>query len=65
MDLRSEKEEFLRRLAGTGAAADLERMAVKFPTAALAVLRYSGERWSGIIRGSCELESFVRPGDLD
>jgi phosphohistidine phosphatase len=58
-------ETLARRLAGFGPDGELERLSTKYPTGALAVLRYAGERWSGVIRGSCELESFVRPKDLD
>lgn len=37
----------------------------KFPTAAIAVLAWEGDDWSGLANGATRLESFVRPRDLD
>jgi phosphohistidine phosphatase len=42
---------------------DLERMASKFPTAALATLTFDGE-WADLNPGVATLESFVAPKDL-
>lgn len=51
-------------LAGAGDDGTIDQMSRKFPTGALAVLEYPGERWAGLTRGSCRLVEFVRPGDL-
>jgi phosphohistidine phosphatase len=54
--------------AGTGPAAaapgDLERMRSKFPTAAIAVLKFHGT-WPGLAPGRARLAAFVTPRDLD
>ena len=53
-----------RSLAGGGAAdalADLER---KFPTGALAVLRFGAEPWAAIRAGSGRLDLYLRPKAL-
>ena len=41
-----------------------ERLAEKFPTAALAVLDFSGSDWSDIKPGSGRLVDYMRPKDL-
>jgi len=41
-----------------------ERVADKFPTGALAVLRWDGGGWSDLTAGDLELTDFVRPRDL-
>jgi phosphohistidine phosphatase len=41
----------------------LERVAFKFPTAAIAVLSF-GDKWSALGPGHAELASFVTPSDL-
>ena len=41
----------------------LERVAFKFPTAAIAVLAFA-DKWSALGPGYAELASFVTPGDL-
>ena len=48
-------------LAGSGA--ELDRMEVKFPTGALAVLAFDG-RWPDVSPGGGLLEAFVTPRDL-
>jgi phosphohistidine phosphatase len=42
---------------------DLEELAAKFPTAALATLAISG--WDTLGHGTAELTDFVRPRDLE
>ena len=42
---------------------DLERMRAKFPTAAIAVLRFGGT-WHDLAPGRARLTAFVTPGDL-
>jgi phosphohistidine phosphatase len=49
-------------LAGSGA--ELERMAPKFPTGALATLEFDGH-WRELGPGDAELAAFVRPRDLE
>ena len=44
-------------------SAALERMATKFPTAAIAVLEFSGP-WSRLAPGQARLTSFVTPGEI-
>ena len=46
---------------GTGAA----RMVDKYPTGSLAVLMAPAEDWGLLKVGSCRLDDFVRPADLD
>jgi phosphohistidine phosphatase len=58
-------EILARRLAGRGEVDELERMSRKFPTAALAVLTCPSDHWSEVTRGTCTLDRFVRPKDLD
>jgi phosphohistidine phosphatase len=57
-------EELAIRLAGDGKKKALERMRKKYPTAALAVLRFDVDAWSTIAWGGAFLERFVRPKDL-
>lgn len=47
----------------TATAALLDRMRAKFPTAAVAVLEFSGDWWQ-LTRGAARLTSFVVPRDL-
>lgn len=42
-----------------------EEVEVKFPTASLAEIRLSGDRWADVKPGAAELVRFVRPRDLD
>ena len=46
---------------GPGAA----RLQDKYPTGSLAVLSAPAESWDGLKVGSCRLDDFVRPADLD
>lgn len=43
---------------------ELGRLQTKFPTAALAVLKLSGD-WKNLEISSCSLEAFVRPKDIE
>lgn len=51
-------------LIGKGDREQLARLATKFPTAALAVLRIPGDRWSGLRRGAARLDHFITPRSL-
>jgi phosphohistidine phosphatase len=55
-------EDLAGRLAGNGS--ELERMAGKFPTGALAALELPG-RWRNLEPGQGRLVDFVTPRDLD
>lgn len=55
-------QELALRLAASGSP--LDRMAHKFPTAALATLEASIDTWSDLAPGCAHLTSFVRPKDL-
>ena len=48
---------------GGAGAGDRERMRAKFPTAAVAVLRFAGT-WHELARGQARLTAFVTPRDL-
>ena len=39
-------------------------MRYKYPTAALAVIRFDTDRWADVGDGEGSLETFVRPKDL-
>ena len=51
-------------LAGTADKDDLVRLAMKFPTAGVAVLKLDQE-WARIGPGACRLEAFETPRRLD
>lgn len=57
-------EELAARLAGDGRKKALKRMRKKYPTAALAVLRFDTTDWSSIQWGAAFLDRFIRPKDL-
>ena len=61
-------EELALGLARSGGSQEedllRDRISTKFPTAALAVLRFSGESWQDVTFGSGELRAFIRPRDL-
>ena len=46
---------------GTGAQADRERMAAKFPTSALAVLHLQVPAWADVTAGTARLQAFAVP----
>lgn len=52
------------RLAGKGENIFRDRLARKFPTAALAVFTFPFRRWDRITAASGDLIAFVRPKDL-
>ncbi len=58
-------EDLARRLAGDGSDAQaLKRLREKFPTAALARLRFEGD-WADLGAGAARLSHCLRPKDLD
>lgn len=57
-------EELANALVTAGRATGLERMAVKYPTGALAVLRSEAGRSDDFGQAACTLERFIRPKDL-
>ncbi len=59
-----EIEDLAHRLAGTGKAKALANLAEKYPTAALAEIRFARDSWAKISEGSGVLHRFVRPRDL-
>ncbi|MEL6961648.1 MAG: histidine phosphatase family protein [Pseudomonadota bacterium] len=50
--------------SGRGDSASLRAMAMKFPTAALAVIDFDADRWNTVAHGDGLLRSFTRPKDL-
>jgi phosphohistidine phosphatase len=57
-------EELALRLAGAGSKDMRARMARKFPTAALAQLRFDIAGWDDLADGRGSLERFIRPSDI-
>jgi phosphohistidine phosphatase len=51
-------------LAGSGDAGMLQALAVKFPTAGLAVIRFKARSWTKVGRGRGRLELFTTPKTL-
>ena len=51
-------------LIGSGTPDALANLEHKFPTAALAVIRFGVDSWQEVARGEGQLEHFVRPKDL-
>ena len=51
-------------LSGGGKAEMLKSLGSKFPTAALAVIRFKGEDWAKVDEGKGRLELFVTPKSL-
>lgn len=56
--------DLARRLAGHGDRYAFARLAQGFPTAALAVLDFAGERWDEAQAQGGRLDRFVTPGSL-
>jgi phosphohistidine phosphatase len=56
-------QELARSLAGRGDR--LDELRRKFPTGALAEIRFVADSWLDVAEGSGELVRFVRPRDLD
>jgi len=57
-------EELAMRLAGDGRKKALKRIRRKYPTAAVAIIRFDVEAWPGIGDGAGYLDAFIRPKDL-
>ena len=53
------------RLVGAGEPAARAELAEKFPTAALALVRFPGEEWRAAAFGRGELLGFWRPRELE
>jgi phosphohistidine phosphatase len=51
-------------LAGSGKGEALKALASKFPTAALAVIRFKGQDWAKVDEGMGRLDLFVTPKSL-
>jgi len=56
--------EVAYRLAGNGENGSLARMAVKFPTSALAILDFAADRWNAVGEGAGRLTYIVTPSSL-
>ena len=50
-------------LAGRGARSEMQHMAAKFPTCALAILEFDIDRWRDVEPGAALLARFVTPDD--
>ena len=57
--------ELAAALVGEGPRKLRSRLALEFPTAALAVIDFEGDSWAGVGPGTGRLERFVRPRDID
>jgi len=57
-------EDAARQLAGDGKPKALKRLRRKYPTAALAVIRFDADDWRAVGWGEGYLARFVRPRDL-
>jgi phosphohistidine phosphatase len=49
----------------SGAGAERDQVAAKYPTGALAELHFTGESWRDVAPGTGSLARFLRPRDLD
>lgn len=58
-------ERLTALLAGSGDAEARQRLALKFPTGALAILEANIETWLDLNAGGAALLSFVQPRDFD
>lgn len=58
-------EQIASALARAGEPEAMARLAVKYPTGALADIRFTGNRWKAVAPGQGRLMAFVRPRDLD
>ncbi|MFO1039369.1 MAG: histidine phosphatase family protein [Geminicoccaceae bacterium] len=58
-------QELALRLAGSGDPELVRLMTEKFPTGALARLRFPGEAWTSVLPAAGELAGFWRPRDLE
>ena len=51
-------------LSGEGSPESVHLMRAKFPTAGLAIIELSVDRWKDVVSGCGSLKEFVRPRDL-
>jgi phosphohistidine phosphatase len=51
-------------LSGDGPPESIHLMRAKFPTAGLAIIELSVDRWEDVVSGCGSLKGFVRPRDL-
>ena len=51
-------------LSGDGPRESIHLMRAKFPTAGLAIIELSVDRWKDVVSGCGSLKEFVRPRDL-
>jgi phosphohistidine phosphatase len=58
-------ERFAGQLAGIATGDAGQRLAAKFPTAGLAVLRFDAASWTALSPGAGRLEAFVTPRETD
>jgi len=58
-------ERLTRLLAGSGPEDMMAAMRVKFPTAALAILEFAGDKWRSLDKDGCRLVEFLCPRDLE
>ncbi len=56
--------ELATHLAGRGARSELQAMAAKFATAALAIIEFDADHWREVAPGNGLLARFVTPDDL-
>lgn len=57
-------ERLAKKLSGDGRKKALKRLRKKYPTGALAVIRFANRSWADVAEGSGYLEAFVRPKDI-
>jgi phosphohistidine phosphatase len=57
--------ELALALAGSGAKPDLQRLAAKYPTGAVAVLDFSIDRWAEVEPNSGMLALYLTPSELE
>jgi phosphohistidine phosphatase len=57
--------ELASTLIGSGAGPDVQRLAEKYPTCAVAILDFSIEQWVEVARNSGELALYLTPADLE
>lgn len=58
-------EELAKRLTGSGPRNLREALRHKYPTGALAVIRFREPAWAQVGEGKGRLQNFIRPRDLD
>ncbi|WP_158819002.1 histidine phosphatase family protein [Methylocapsa sp. S129] len=56
--------EMADRLAGTGEKTAMARMAIKFPTSALAIVDFDADHWAAVDEGMGHLVDFATPASL-